>query len=218
VTALPVGCPPLYAVLDVDLCARHGRDAVSVAAAFLAAGVSLLQIRGKSLGAADLLRLTREVMALGPDARVIVNDRPDVARLAEAGGVHVGQDDLSVADARTIVGPELWVGLSTHTTEQVRTALDQSVNYIAVGPVFDTGTKDTGYAAVGLDLVRQAVLLATPRAIPVVAIGGITLDQAPGVLAAGASAVCVISDLLRGDPGQRARAFVTTLDPKLRGL
>jgi thiamine-phosphate pyrophosphorylase len=217
VTALPAGCPPLYAVLDVDLSARHGRDAVSVAAAFLAAGVSLLQIRGKSLGAAELLRLTREVMALGPDARVIVNDRPDVARLAEAGGVHVGQDDLSVADARTIVGPEPWVGLSTHTTEQVRTALDQPVNYIAVGPVFDTGTKDTGYAAVGLDLVRQAVALATPRAIPVVAIGGITLDQAPGVLAAGASAVCVISDLLRGDPEARARAFLTVLDPNVRG-
>lgn len=215
-TASPVGCPPLYAVLDVDLCTRHGLEAVAVGAAFFAAGVSLLQIRGKSVGAAELLRLTRAVMARGPGLRIIVNDRPDVARLADAGGVHVGQDDLSVADTRAIVGSDPWVGLSTHTAQQIRAAVEQPVSYIAVGPVFDTGTKDTGYAAVGLDLVEQAVALATPRAIPVVAIGGITLDRAPRVIAAGATAVCVISDLLRGDPEARARAFVTALGPKVR--
>jgi thiamine-phosphate pyrophosphorylase len=210
-------CPPLYAVVDTEACARAGRDVRSVAASFLDAGVSLLQVRGKSLGAAALLSLTRAIIGLGPHARIIVNDRPDVAHLARAGGVHVGQDDLTVADARTIVGAEPWIGLSTHTLEQARLALDHPVNYVAVGPVFDTGTKDTGYAAVGLDLVRDVAALARPRGIPVVAIGGITLDHAPRVLAAGADSVCVISDLLRGDPGTRARAFLRALDPNVRG-
>ena len=188
-----------------------------MAAALLDAGVSLLQVRGKSLGAAELLALTRDIMRLGPHARVIVNDRPDVARLAQAGGVHVGQDDLSVTDARTIVGAEPWVGLSTHTVEQARTALDQPIDYVAIGPVFHTGTKDTGYAAVGLELVRDVSEIARPRGVPVVAIGGITLERAPEVLAAGADSVCVISDLLQGDPGTRARAFLKALHPHVRG-
>jgi thiamine-phosphate pyrophosphorylase len=217
VSASRADCPPLYAVLDTEACARYGRDVRSVAAALLDAGVSLLQIRGKSLGASELLVLTRAVMTIGPHARVIVNDRPDVARLAQAGGVHVGQDDLSVADVRAIVGAEPWVGLSTHTLEQARAAMDQPVSYVAVGPVFHTGTKATGYEAVGLDLVRDVGELGRPRGIPVVAIGGITLERAPEVLAAGADSVCVISDLLHGDPGRRARAFLKALHPHVRG-
>jgi thiamine-phosphate pyrophosphorylase len=210
-------CPPLYAVLDTEACARAGRDPRAVAAAYLDAGVSLLQVRSKFLGAAALVDLTRAVVGLGPHARVIVNDRPDVAQLARAGGVHVGQDDLSVADVRTIVGAEPWVGLSTHTLEQARLALDHAVDYVAIGPVFETGTKDTGYASVGLELVRAVAGLARPRGVPVVAIGGITLDRAPRVLAAGADSVCVISDLMQGDPGTRARAFLAALDPNVRG-
>lgn len=188
-----------------------------MAAAFLKAGVSLIQVRGKTIGAAALLDLTRQVMALGPHARVIVNDRPDVAVLAGAGGVHVGQDDLAPADARAVVGAGRWVGVSTHTLEQARQALDQPVDYVAVGPVFPTGTKDTGYPAVGLDLVAAVAALAARRRVPVVAIGGITLERASSVLAAGARSVCVISDLLSGDPGARAHAFLTALEAKVSG-
>lgn len=201
-------CPPLYAVVDPEACARAGRDPHAVARAFAEAGVGLLQVRVKAAGAAALLRLTREVMALAPRARVIVNDRPDVARLAAAGGVHVGQDDLEVSDVRTIIGAESWVGLSTHTIGQARAALERPVHYIAIGPVFETTTKRTGHAAVGLNLVREVAEMSAPRGIPVVAIGGITVERAPSVIAAGASSVCVISDLLKGDPGERALAFL----------
>ena len=141
-------------------------------------------------------------------ARVIVNDRADVAVLSEADGVHVGQDDLSVEDVRAIVGPSAMVGLSTHTREQIDRALDSDVSYVAVGPVFGTATKQTGYEARGLDLVEYAA----GRGKPIVAIGGITLARAPSVVAAGASAVAVITDLLADeDIERRVRAFVAAL-------
>jgi thiamine-phosphate pyrophosphorylase len=212
-----VRIPALYAVVDTEACVRAGRAPLDVAVAYLDAGVSLVQVRGKSLGAAALLNLTRRVVEAGPHARVIVNDRPDVAVLAEAGGVHVGQDDLCVADARAIVGGHRWVGVSTHSVDQARRALDLGIDYVAVGPVFATATKETGYEAVGLELVEAVAAMARPRGVPVVAIGGITLERAPRVLAAGASAVCVISDLLNGDPGARARLFVATLPPDVPG-
>jgi thiamine-phosphate pyrophosphorylase len=206
---------PLYAVVDVEACARAGRAPALVAAGFLRAGVSLLQVRAKSLGAAALLEITRTVMS-GARARVIVNDRPDVARIAGAGGVHVGQDDLPATDARAIVGPDSWVGLSTHTLDQAREAVEQPIDYVAIGPVFETGTKATGYEAVGLDLISRVADLARARAMAVVAIGGITLERAPAVLAAGADSICVISDLLRGDPEARAREFLAVVGPDTR--
>jgi thiamine-phosphate pyrophosphorylase len=139
-----------------------------------------------------------------------VNDRVDLARLSGAAGVHVGQDDIPAAAARAQLGPAAIVGLSTHTVEQIEAALREPVTYVAVGPVFGTRTKATGYAPAGLDLVRAAV--ARAGGIPVVAIGGITLDRAPDVLAAGASAVAVISDLLSGgDPASRAAAYCRSL-------
>jgi thiamine-phosphate pyrophosphorylase len=191
---------------------------MTVSLAFIRAGVRLLQVRGKTLGAAALLDVSRQVVdAAGRDVRVIVNDRPDVAVLAGAGGVHVGQDDLSPADARRLVGAERWVGVSTHTVEQARRALDEPIDYLAIGPVFATGTKDTGYDAVGLALVGDVAALARPRGIPVVAIGGITLGRAADVVAAGADSVCVISDLLKEDPGARAEAFIRLLGPQFTG-
>ena len=205
------------AVADADACARAGREPLPVALAFIQAGVRLLQVRGKSLGAAALLELARRVVAAGPEVRVIVNDRPDLAVLAGAGGVHVGQDDLSPADARSIVGAGRLVGVSTHTLDQARQALDTAVDYIAVGPVFGTATKDTGYAAVGLGLVRDVAALARPRGVPVVAIGGITLDRAVETIEAGASSICIIGDLLSGDPGVRAAAFIGRLGPQSAG-
>lgn len=200
--------PTLYAVVDQDLCVSAGRDPRAVAQAFARAGVSLIQVRAKHAGAGDLLALVRSCIDAAPGARVIVNDRADLAVLSQAGGVHVGQDDLSPSDARAIVGQQRWVGVSTHDLAQVRLALDAPVDYIAIGPVFATGTKATGYDAVGLGMVREVAGMAARRRIPVVAIGGITLERASEVLTAGAASVCVISDLLTGEPEARAAAFL----------
>jgi thiamine-phosphate pyrophosphorylase len=141
-------------------------------------------------------------------AALIVNDRVDIARMSDAAGVHVGQEDMPAADVRALAGPEAIVGLSTHEEMQVDAALVEPVTYVAVGPVFHTGTKQTGYAARGLSLVRYA----SGRGKPVVAIGGITLDRVRVVMDAGASAVAVISDLMTGDdPEARSRAYVAAL-------
>lgn len=145
---------------------------------------------------------------------MIVNDRADLAAISRAAGVHIGQDDLSPAAARALVGADAIVGFSTHTLEQIAAAVGEPVSYIAVGPVFGTRSKDTGYEAVGLDRVTAAARLAGD--IPVVAIGGITLDTASAVLAAGAASVAVIGDLLAGnDPAARVAAYRRTLERTL---
>src|SRR5262249_19125357 len=145
------------------------------------------------------------------DAVIVVNDRIDLARMGRAGGVHVGQDDLPSRTAREQLGPGAVVGLSTHTEAQIRGAIQEPVSYVAIGPVFATGTKDTGYAATGLDAVALARRL-VPRDVPIVAIGGITLERAPSVIDAGASSVAIISDLLTGsDPVMRVREFLRAL-------
>jgi thiamine-phosphate pyrophosphorylase len=141
-------------------------------------------------------------------ARLIVNDRADIARLSGADGVHVGQDDLRVEDVRAMVGAAAIVGVSTHDEAQIAEAARSSATYIAVGPIHTTTTKDTGYSARGLDLVRHAA--SGPK--PIVAIGGITLERAREVMEAGAASVAVISDLLRGDPAETVRAFRRRLD------
>lgn len=212
--------PRLYAIVDHEVARAHGLTVMSLAQVCLDAGARLVQLRAKPLGSGDLLRqvddLTGAAAAIG--ASLIVNDRADVARLAGV-GVHVGQDDLPPAMARQVVGPTAIVGFSTHTTAQVDAAVLEPVNYVAVGPVFVTRTKETGYEAVGLDLVRYAAAAAAEQsaragrpALPIVAIGGITLDNAPSVLAAGASSVAVISDLLvTGSPADRIRQYLDRL-------
>ena len=133
-----------------------------------------------------------------------------LARLSGAAGVHVGQDDLPVASARAQLGENAIVGTSTHTVEQIDRATQEPATYVAVGPVFGTATKDTGYTPVGLERVTEAARLA--RGLPVVAIGGITLDTARAVLDAGASCVAVIGDLLAGgDPRARVAAYARAL-------
>ena len=172
----------------------------------------MLQIRAKLLPSAAFLRLCDDIVgpAAAAGAAVIVNDRPDLARLSGAAGVHVGQDDLPAHAARDLLGPAAIVGVSTHTESQIDRAIREPISYLAVGPVFGTATKATGYDAGGLDLVRTASRAA--GRIPVVAIGGITLERAPAVIAAGASAVAVISDLLAGgDPSRRVSAYCRAL-------
>jgi thiamine-phosphate pyrophosphorylase len=146
---------------------------------------------------------------------VIVNDRADIARLANADGVHVGQDDLGPVEVRRILGDAAIVGLSTHSIDQLRAGLQLPVSYVAIGPVFPTPTKETGYRAVGTGIVSEAAAVLRDRAadLPLVAIGGITLARAADVIRAGASSVAVISDLLAtGDPEARVREYLAVLE------
>jgi len=205
--------PPLYAVLDVDAVGERSLEPRRVAAAWLDAGVRWLQLRAKALDGGALLELADTLAALSRQAGAtfIVNDRADVARLSDAGGVHLGQTDLRPVDARKILPAGRLIGVSTHSVEQAKAALSEPVDYLAIGPVFGTSTKARPDPEVGLDGVRAVSVLARARRRPVVAIGGITLARAPEVLAAGADSVAVIADLLHGDPGERARAFLQAL-------
>ena len=196
------------------MCVREGRAPVDVARAFLSAGAKLLQLRCKSWGSAAFLDLANAVVedANRADAAVIVNDRADVAALSHAHGLHVGQEDLTPADARAVIGAEALLGLSTHTADQWEAAVKDPICYIAIGPVFGTGTKDTGYQAVGLGTVTRAADVARAAGLPTVAIGGITRANAVSVIDAGAASVAVISDLMRDDPEASCRALLRILE------
>jgi thiamine-phosphate pyrophosphorylase len=188
----------------------------ALADAYLAGGARFIQIRSKHAASGPFLAMCEDVVAraCGAGATVIVNDRADVAKLSGAHGVHVGQEDLDAASARRILGGAAIVGLSTHSPDQVRAAMTMAVDYIAVGPIFGTSTKDTGYQEVGTAFVSEAagILRDAGCATPIVAIGGITLERAPEVIRAGAASVAVISDLLStGDPETRVREYLRAL-------
>jgi len=209
--------PPLHAIVDVDVAAGAGWDPLDLAQELLDGGARCVQVRAKNLASGPLLELSRAVVAAAAPfgAIVIVNDRADVARLAGAAGVHVGQDDLSPADARAVVGPDAVVGYSTHTLEQFERGLREPASYLAIGPVFGTITKNTGYEAVGLALVEAAARRAPER--PIVAIGGVTLENAASAWAAGAWSVAVIGDLLAGgDPRARVASYNRLAEARLR--
>ena len=205
--------PRLYAIIDADVCARANRAPVDVARAFLSGGARLLQLRCKSMAGGQFLDLAVAVAeeCHSAGATLIVNDRADIAALARAPGLHIGQEDLTPADARQVIGDAAILGLSTHTQAQWESAIAEPISYMAIGPVFGTGTKDTGYAPIGLETVRRAVAAASVHGLPTVAIGGITIDNARSVIDAGAASVAVISDLVTGDPEARVRAFLRVL-------
>ncbi len=206
--------PRLYVILDATLLNNSPFDCAQELAA---AGVRLLQYRDKSAAARDLLKTSRQLVASvnSYGSSLIVNDRPDVAALAGAAGVHVGQEDLDPEQARAVVGEETWVGVSTHNLEQFRRAAATSADYIAVGPIFPTATKANPDPVVGLELIGQVRALTDK---PIVAIGGITLDRAASVIAAGADSVAVIRDVLcAAKPQDRARRFLETLDAANHG-
>jgi len=220
-TSMSAPIPSLYPLVDVDLCRARGLEPLSLLAAFLEGGARFIQLRDKDPSSGARLRLADAAVGLAraAGARLIVNDRPDIARMSGADGVHVGQDDLPVGEARRIVGREAIVGVSTHDPSQLSAALATDADYVAVGPIYGTSTKDTGYTARGLDLLRLAAQHAGAgrpgERRPVVAIGGITLERAPEAIAAGATSVAVISDLLTGgDPAARVRAFLSCLDER----
>ncbi len=191
------------------MCRRCQIDPVDLGDAFLAGGARVLQLREKEASSGEFLPRADILVqrANKANALLIINDRADIARLSGAAGVHVGQEDLRVADVRRLLPEPAIVGLSTHDGRQVEDAIEQQPTYIAVGPIFGTSTKDTGYSARGLDLVRSAA----GRGRPVVAIGGLTLDNMLDAVRAGASGVAVISDLLTGDPEARTRDFIARL-------
>jgi thiamine-phosphate pyrophosphorylase len=209
-----VSLSPLYVVCDVEACAGAGWRPTDYVAACLDGGAKLLQLRAKMLPGREFLEAAEAIVVLArpAGATVIVNDRADIAHLAGADGVHVGQDDLKPFAVRRIVGSGVHVGLSTHSGTQLQAAFDEPVSYVAVGPVFGTATKATGYEPQGLAVVRAAASAAGAHELPLVAIGGITLSRARSVLDAGASSVAVISDLLAtGDPEGRVRAYLRAL-------
>ena len=201
--------PRLYVILDAALLTHPEKE---IAASLADAGVRLLQYRNKQASARDLLDKSRALAeALLPrQVRFIVNDRADVAALAGASGVHVGQDDLGVESARSILGLSSLIGVSTHNLEQFKLAAATSADYIALGPIFETGTKANPDPVVGVEMIRSARRLTEK---PIVAIGGITLQRAAEVIAAGADSVAVISDILRAlDPAKRAHEFIELLE------
>jgi len=202
----------LHAIVDADLAVRAGWAPIDLVRAFLDGGARLIQLRAKQLSSAAFLDLADAAVGLAHPyrANIIVNDRADIALMSAAAGVHVGQDDLPPLAARRMLGTDAVIGLSTHTVAQIERAIVEPVSYVAVGPVFGTRSKDTGYTAVGLELVGTAARVA--GAMPVVAIGGITVENARSVIDAGAAAVAVISDLLLGnDPRGRMQAFLQGL-------
>jgi thiamine-phosphate pyrophosphorylase len=207
-----VGLPKLYPILDAGLLAARGHDVRWAAEQMRMAGAELLQYRDKSGSPQSILQnaaAVREVFS-GTNCRLILNDRADLAVLADWGGVHVGQGDLSPDDARRVVGATRWVGVSTHNEEQVRLADLTCADYVAVGPVFVTGTKLNAEPMIGLDGVRRARALTTK---PIVAIGGITRANARSVIEAGADSVALISALfVEGESVEKvARDFLEIL-------
>jgi len=171
----------------------------------VAGGATLIQLREKEASAKEILRLARELRRLLPEkVALILNDRPDIAIAAHVNGVHVGQDDIPPEAARRIVGPDRLLGVSTHNLAQLKAAHETSANYLAIGPVFTTTSKENPDPVIGLEGIQQARVLSRK---PLVAIGGISLQNCQSVIEAGADSVAVISELLT-DPRNVTAQFL----------
>ena len=208
--------PVLYAIIDAGSFARAkdpGAAMVKFARALVEGGVRLIQYRNKTGSAREMLEQARALRkAVGRKAGLIFNDRADLCLAAEFDGVHVGQEDLSPAAARRIIGRRRYLGVSTHNARQVREAERSSADYIAIGPVFRTTSKARPDPVVGLAGVRAA-RRATGKTL--VAIGGITRANCRAVVGAGADGVAVLSGLLKS-PRQSAETFEKVLREKER--
>lgn len=199
--------PRLYPILDAA-CFPTSTSLYSAAEQLAQVGATLLQYRNKSGDARQMLEHARELKRLtGSRVQWIINDRADLCLAAEFNGVHVGQDDLSPEGARRVIGPTLLLGVSTHNPEQLAEADKTSADYLAIGPVFSTKSKQNPDPVIGLAGVRRARELTRK---PLVAIGGITRENAHSVITAGADTVAVISDLVN-EPGKSAEEFFRIL-------
>jgi thiamine-phosphate pyrophosphorylase len=222
--------PRLYAILDAGF-SSNAEAMFKATEALAVAGCTLIQYRNKAGNARVLLEQARELRrkfprdgnsrisqrrrdvghpqsdGIGSSLRLIMNDRVDLCLAAEFDGVHVGQEDLSPESARAIIGPNRWLGVSTHNPQQLREADLTTADYLAIGPVFATTSKEKPDPVVGLEGVRRARSLTRK---PLVAIGGITRANAASVIEAGADSVAVISDLVK-DPRKSAEEFFRIL-------
>lgn len=201
--------PRLYVLLDASLLTV---PQIVCAEQLAEAGVRLLQYRNKRASSRELYQVSQRLASILCPRGItfFVNDRPDVAWLAAASGVHVGQEDLSVLQVRAVVGADKKIGVSTHTMEQFQRAAESSADYIAVGPIFSTSSKEHPDPVLGTEFIRRIRVLTDK---PIVAIGGITLQRAGEVISAGADSVAVIRDILRAvDPGARARQYIELLE------
>jgi thiamine-phosphate pyrophosphorylase len=199
--------PRLYAIVDAS-CFLDTEALCQTADELAAGGVTLLQYRNKSGNARQMLEQARALKRrLGNSVKLIMNDRADLCLAAEFDGVHLGQEDLSPEGARKVIGDALWLGVSTHNLEQLAQADRTSANYLAIGPVFATGSKANPDPIIGIGGVREVRMLTRK---PLVAIGGISRANCQEVIAAGADAVAVISDLLR-EPRKSAEEFFRIL-------
>jgi thiamine-phosphate pyrophosphorylase len=203
--------PRLYPILD-PACFDNAAGMFAAAEELAAAGIVLLQYRNKSGSARLILEEARELKArleasFRSGVKLIMNDRADLCLAAGFDGLHVGQDDLLPESARRIIGEARWLGVSTHNPEQLAEAAKTSADYLAIGPIFATGSKANPDPLVGLEGLRRARELTRK---PLVAIGGITRANARSVIAAGTDSVAVISDLLRC-PGKSAEEFLRVL-------
>ncbi len=188
--------PRFYPILDTGLLDARGISAEAAGAEFLNAGARILQFRHKGHLSRSVFETARRINDLCQHSGTlfVINDRADIARLLGA-ALHLGQDDLPPADARRVLGPPSLVGFSTHNERQLRNAAAEPVDYLALGPIFQTGSKLNPDPVVGLDELRRLRFL---TALPLVAIGGITRETARDVIAAGADAIAVIGDLFAG--------------------
>ena len=198
------GLRGLYAIVGDE-------DPIGRARLAIEGGAGVVQVRMKTSPAGAVLAAAREIVSLSRGrALVIVNDRADLAVLAGADGLHVGDDDLPAAEARRIVGPAMLVGRSTRTLAEARAALAAGADHVGFGPMFGTRTKEIAAAPRGLEALREVT---GALGAPVVAIGGITLETMGDVARAGAAAAAVIEDLFsRGDVRERAALLAARFD------
>jgi thiamine-phosphate pyrophosphorylase len=206
--------PRLYPILDADALTRAGVPLAMAAHALRDAGVRWLQYRDKGASDAEVAERMRELRAIFPagETMLLLNDRVRLCKAVGADGVHIGQEDMAAKRARRILGPERLLGVSTHSVSQLRAALKTgAADYLAIGPVFATGSKDNPDPVVGLEGVKAARALTR---LPLVAIGGITSENGRQVIEAGADSVAVISGLLPEDGkgmAERVRDFLAFL-------
>lgn len=193
----------LYLVADAGY--AEGRNLPALVEAAVRGGATVVQLRAKDLPARDFAALASETARrLAPTGvPLLINDRVDIALACGAAGVHLGQDDLSVPDARRVLGPGAVIGVSVNTPEEARRAAAEGADYVGAGPAFATSTKDTPLAVLGPDGVAR---IKRAAGVPVVAIGGITAANAASLAAAGADGVAVVSTVLGAPDAERAAA------------
>ena len=195
---MSLNLPRVYPITDKRL---SGLSHAEQIARLIKGGASLIQFRDKQATPREFYREAAVALQIARDhnARLIINDRVDVALALKADGVHLGQSDLPAEAARSLLGENVIIGVSTHTIAQAEFAITLPVDYVAFGPIFETLTKDTQDPVAGLSELRK--VRSITRSLPLVAIGGITFANAPGAFKAGADALAMISELV-GDPAK----------------